>query len=202
MTCVRASRPVATPQSLWVSTGQRRHLCGPEGTAPTEPPRVVLPAKTGMKGGAGGAARGGCRQAGIPDGREAASCGQGPPAPGPLEPGRAWVGGGGGCRPPPRSPGTSRVTVCTAGRAAPRVIYDPLPLAGGSGGSGLGPAAEGPERGDRAQRRRRRGPARGRGPRSWRRGCGRRRHLLCPLSRRAAGDAGAQILSFWPLAPV
>lgn len=35
---------------------------------------------------------------------------------------------------------------------APRVIYDPLPLPGGSSGSGLGPAAEGPERGDREQR--------------------------------------------------
>lgn len=89
-------------------------------------------------------------------------CGQGQAAPeGPVKPGRAWVGGSRVCGPPPRSPGTSRVTVCTAGRAAPRVIYDPLPLAGGSGGSGLGPAAEGPERGDREQRRRRRGRARG-----------------------------------------
>lgn len=52
----------------------------------------------------------------------------------------------------PRSPGTSWVTVCSVGPHRPRVIYDPLSLPGGSGGSGLGPAAEGPSRGDREQR--------------------------------------------------
>lgn len=104
-----------------------------------------------------GAVGEGCSQA-LPMGGRSASRRQGQAAPeGPVKPGRAWAGGSGVCGPPPRSPGTSRVTVCTAGRAAPRVIYDPLPLAGGGGGSGLGPAAEGPERGDREQRRRRRG---------------------------------------------
>lgn len=90
-----------------------------------------------------------------------------------TEPG---LGAAGSAGRPPRSPGTSRVTVCTAGRAgppAPPVIYDPLPLPGGSSG----PAAEGPEQGDREQRQpgqaRRGGASAGE-----RKDCGGRPHLL------------------------
>lgn len=73
-----------------------------------------------------------------------------------------------GLRAAPALPGdVSGQRLHRPGRAAPRVIYDPLPLPGGGGGgcggSGLGPAAEGPQRGDREQRRRRRGLGGGRG---------------------------------------
>lgn len=53
---------------------------------------------------------------------------------------------------------------------SPRVIYDLLPLAGGSGSS-LSPAAEGPQQGDPEQRQRHQGPGR-RGSVGRRRGSG------------------------------
>lgn len=68
---------------------------------------------------------------------------------------------------PPHSPRTSGVTVCSG---SPRVIYDLLPLAGGSGSS-LSPAAEGPQQGDPEQRQRHQGPGR-RGSVGRRRGSG------------------------------